>query len=285
MFYPASLIPSCGRFLAALSSWLILGASALAGSYPQNFNNATVGTQSLGAGDTTTIGASAGPITTFVTYWAQGNKALQLMDHYGGNSASWRMADLDPGKEIQAFDATFTAGTYRQYAGSLPGAGWSLNFGAVPASGNGAGDGGFVMANGIVVAWDIFSNGGTDVPSIEVFCNGVSVGNFPATLFPSVPMSDSPVPDGGTFTLTNPVTSGTTAAIAYNATPAAVQTAMRAVPGWTLVTVTGSSGGPWYVDHGETLAYADPVSNTAGLVPANSAVTVTNTQVRLGDAQ
>ena len=164
MFYPASLIPSCGRFLAALSSWLILGASALAGSYTQDFSTATIDSGTVGDG--TTIGASAGTITTKVSYWAQGNKALRLMDHLGGNSASWKMVDLDPGKEIQAFDATFKAGTYRQYAGSLPGAGWSLNFGAVPASGNGAGDGGFVMPNGIVVAWDIFSNGGTDVPSI-----------------------------------------------------------------------------------------------------------------------
>ena len=259
------------RFRPALliAALLLLAAPLRAGSYVQNFSTGTVGTQTLGGGDTSTLGSSASTITTAVRIWAQGNKALQLMGTLGGNSGSWKMPDLDPGKEIQSFDATFTAGTYRATALAVPGAGWSLNFGAIP-SGNGAGDGGFVMPNGIVIAWDIFNNGGTDNPSIEVFCGGVSVGNSP-----SATLTDSPVPDGGTFTLTNPVSAGTTGPIAFNAAPATVQAAMRAVVGWEAVTVSGSAGGPWTINHGVVGAYSDPAGDSSGIVPANSAVNVT----------
>ena len=265
--------PFRGLLLTALGALAIVFPTALtrAGSYSQNFSASTLDSGSVG--DATVVSATAGTITTKISLWAQGNKALQLMAPLGGNSASWKITDLDPGKEIQSFDATFNAGTYLPDVYSLPGAGWSLNFGAIPASGNGNGEGGFVMSNGIVIAWDIYNNGGSDNPSIEVFCNGVSVGNFP-----SATLADTPVPDSGTFTLTNPTTGGTTGTIAYGATPGTVQTAMRLVAGWASVVVTGIQGGPWAVDHGVVDAYADPVSNTAGLVPANSAVVVANTQ-------
>ena len=82
-----------------------------AGTYVQNFSTGTVGTQTIGGGDASVLAASAGIATTKVEIWAQGNKALQLMAPFGGNSASWKMPDLDAGKEIQGFDATFTAGT------------------------------------------------------------------------------------------------------------------------------------------------------------------------------
>jgi len=55
--------------------------------------------------------------------------------------------------------------------------GWALNVGPIP-DGNGDGEGGYVMANGLVIAFDTFNNG-NDAPSIEVFANGISVGNFP----------------------------------------------------------------------------------------------------------
>jgi len=35
---------------------------------------------------------------------------------------------------------------------AVPGSGWSLNFGTIP-SGNGSGEGGFVMTNGLVIAY------------------------------------------------------------------------------------------------------------------------------------
>ena len=179
------IAPFRGPLFTALIALLILSASAQAGTYTQDFSAATLGAGTVGDG--TVLAASAGTITTKISLWAQGNKALQLMSPLGGNSASWKMTDLDVGKEIQSFDATFNAGTYLPSAGAVPGAGWSLNFGAIPASGNGNGEGGFVMANGIVIAWDLFNNGGTDNPSLEVFCNGVSVGNFPSATLADTP--------------------------------------------------------------------------------------------------
>ena len=262
------------RLLSILLAVAGAGAEVFAGSYSQNFSAGTVGTQTIGGGDTSVLGASAGTITTAVNIWAPGNKALQLMAPLGGNTASWKMPDLDVGKEIQSFDATFTAGTYRASAGAVPGAGWSLNFGAIPTSGNGAGEGGFVLPNGLVIAWDIFNNGGTDNPSIEVFCNGTSVGNFP-----SATLTDSPVPDSGTLTLTNPVSGGTTAPIAFNAVAATVQTAMRAVAGWEAVTVSGGAGGAWFVNHGVVGAYSDPTGDNTAILPANSTLTVSKLTV------
>ena len=257
-----------------IATLLLLACAPLrAGSYVQNFSTGTIGSQTIGGGDTSTLGSSASTITTAVRIWAQGNKALQLMGTLGGNTGSWKIPDLDPGKEIQSFDATFTAGTYRASALVVPGAGWSLNFGAIP-SGNGAGEGGFVMPNGIFIAWDIFNNGGADNPSIEVFCNGVSVGNFPSST-----LTDSPAPDAGTFTLTNPVSGGTTGSIPFNASAANVQAAMRAVVGWEVVTASGAAGGPWTINHGIVGAYSDPVSDSTGIVPANSTVSVTKTVI------
>ena len=263
------------RSAAMLAGALILfgGGRVWAGSYAQNFSSGTVGSQTIGGGDSSALSSTASTITTKVAVWAQGNKALQLMGTLGGNTASWKIPDLDVGKEIQSFDASFTAGTYRQTAGAVPGAGWSLSFGAIP-SGNGVGDGGFVVASGIVIAWDLFNNGGTDNPSIEVFCNGVSVGNSP-----SATLTDAPLPDSGTFTLANPVGGGVTAPMASNATGATVQTEMRLVTGWEAVTVTGGASGPWTINHGVVGAYSDPVSDTTGIVPANSAVNVTKTTV------
>ena len=271
---PPDRQPAASFFIAFAFLLLLTVTSLHAGNYAQNFAFGTVGTQTIGGGDLSALSSSASTITTKISPWAQGgNKALQLMGTLGGNTASWKMPDLDAGKEIQSFDATFNAGTYRQTAGAIPGAGWSLNFGAIP-SGNGAGEGGFVMPSGIVIAWDIFNNGGTDNPSVEVFCGGVSVGNFP-----SATLTDSPVPDSGTFTLTNPVTSGVSGPVAFNAPGAAVQTAMQAVVGWEAVTVTGNPGGPWTINHGVVGVYSDPVSDTSGIVPANSAVNVTKTAV------
>jgi hypothetical protein len=80
-------------------------------------------------------------------------------------------------------------------------------------------------------------------------------------------------PTGGTFTLT--LDGETTGNIAYNATAAAVQTALEALsnvnPGD--VTVTGSAGGPWTLTFGGARAGKDvPVmtKNAAGLTGGTS---------------
>ena len=166
--------------LARLLSLVLTAAVAHAGSYTQNFNAAVVGSQS--AGDASVISSSASTITTSIQQVAAGNNALQMMAvGFGGNNAADKLPDLDPTKPIQSFDATFKVKMSKQSAGDVPGAGWSLNFGTIPTSGNGTGEGGFVMPGGLSIAWDIYNNGGGDVPSVEVFCNGVSVGNSPRT--------------------------------------------------------------------------------------------------------
>jgi len=70
-------------------------------------------------------------------------------------------------------------------------------------------------------------------------------------------------PTGGTFTLT--FSGQTTAAIAYNATAATVQTALQALSniGAGNVTVTGNAGGPYTVDFVGTLANTDVAQMTA----------------------
>ena len=158
---------------------------ARAGSYSQNFNAVAVGATALGDGST--VSASAGSITTSVQRVTAGNNALQMMlTGFGGNNAAYKLPDLDPSVPIQSFNATFKVKMNKQSAGAVPGAGWSLNFGEIiPNSGipngNGAGEGGFVMSGGLTIAWDIYNNGGSDAPSIEVFADAVSVGNSPRT--------------------------------------------------------------------------------------------------------
>lgn len=70
-------------------------------------------------------------------------------------------------------------------------------------------------------------------------------------------------PSGGTFTLT--LNGETTAAIAYNATAAAVQSALEALPSLSAgdVTVTGSAGGPFTVTFGGSLAGTNVAAMTA----------------------
>jgi hypothetical protein len=71
------------------------------------------------------------------------------------------------------------------------------------------------------------------------------------------------VPTGGTFTLT--YNSETTAAIAYNATAAAVQSALEALGNVSAgdVVVTGSAGGPYTLTFGGGLGGVDVVALTA----------------------
>jgi hypothetical protein len=81
-------------------------------------------------------------------------------------------------------------------------------------------------------------------------------------------------PEGGTFTLT--YSGQTTAAIAYDATAAAVQQALEALSNIAVgdVAVTGSAGGPWSVEFDGTLAEtnvdamtADGTNLTGGMTP------------------
>lgn len=102
----------------------------------------------------------------------------------------------------------------------------------------------------------------------------------PVTEVQTATMSGSPT--GGTFTLT--FKGQTTATIAFNATGADVQTALRALStiGSPNVTVAGPAGGPWVITFAGTLAKQDQPTITAdnsgltgGTSPSVAIVTTT----------
>ncbi|MFN0129403.1 MAG: lectin-like domain-containing protein, partial [Verrucomicrobiales bacterium] len=133
---------------------------------------------------------SAGPITNLGdgTVMASSNNgsdgnpaavvlanALRLTQSGTGNTlSSFKLPDLDSGRSVQSWDVSLKV---RMTAAGPPADGWSLNLGPIPA-GTGTGEGGFVMSQGLTIAFDTYDNG-SDAPSIEVFANGISVGNFP----------------------------------------------------------------------------------------------------------
>lgn len=86
---------------------------------------------------------------------------------------------------------------------------------------------------------------------------------------------------GGTFTITDSSASQTTAAIAYGASAATVQSAIRAAltTNFASCTVSGSAGGPWTVDRVTTGAFTTNLTaTTAGLTPVGAVAEIKNTQ-------
>ncbi|NCF86614.1 MAG: hypothetical protein GWQ08_13960, partial [Verrucomicrobiaceae bacterium] len=149
--------------------WLLsvaLMAVAPAGSYgPQNFTFADDNTD---LGDGTVIDSNTGVASV------QGNYLRLTQDGVGGTASSFKLSDLDPGKESEAFTITFSL---RMSTDDNPADGFSVNFGAIP-DGYGGGEGGFAIPDGLIIAWDTYDNG-SDSPSIEVFSDGISIANFP----------------------------------------------------------------------------------------------------------
>lgn len=162
--HSASILPTL-LFIALAAIQPRLG---LAGNYgPQAFSFAD-GTTILGDG--TVIASSDGTASVRAN-------ALRLTTNGTGNTiASFKLPDIDPTKEVQSVDATFKL---RLFSSSTPADGFTFNFGNLPAD-SGGGESGFAMANGLVIAWDTYDNG-NDAPSIEIFANGISIGNFPRT--------------------------------------------------------------------------------------------------------
>ncbi|GAA2008061.1 phage major capsid protein [Nocardioides kribbensis] len=87
-------------------------------------------------------------------------------------------------------------------------------------------------------------------------------------------------PTGGTFTLT--YGGATTAPLAYNAASSTVQSALRALPGLSTATVSGSAGGPYTVTLGAVGVATGPITaNGSGLTGGtNPAVIVGATPSR-----
>lgn len=164
-----------GCCLLAVTCWL--PATLMAGRYP------AVGTQTFDGGPLTNLGD--GSAISSNNTGTDGNPAAVVVNGLlrltqrglANTTASFKLPDLDPGLEGTSWDTTLQVRMDRQSIFTTPADGWALNVGPIPA-GDGSGEGGFVMAGGLVIAFDTYNNGG-DAPSIEIFANGISVGNFP----------------------------------------------------------------------------------------------------------
>lgn len=165
-------VPQSHRRLFAWSLAIALGVFVPcftnAGTYGTQAFTFANGTVSLGDGST--IGSSNSIASV------QSNALRLTANGTQNTNASFKLPDIDPGKEVQSFDVSYKL---RFFAAGTPADGYSLNFGNIPSD-QGGGEGGFAMQGGLVIAWDTYDNGG-DAPSIEVFANGVSIGNFPQT--------------------------------------------------------------------------------------------------------
>jgi hypothetical protein len=130
-----------------------------AGNYDQNFNGHSSGTTDLGDGSEIASNNAVAQVR------GSGNPYLRLTSNRtGGTSSSFKLPDLDPGDAMESFTATFE---FQVGGTGVLADGAALSFGAIPA-GNGAGEGGFASANGLVISWDTFANADED-PSIEFF--------------------------------------------------------------------------------------------------------------------
>lgn len=114
----------------------------------------------------------------------------------------------------------------------------------------------------------------------------LALSNLPAKRNETQKVTIGGSPTGGTFTLT--LSGQTTAAIAYNATAAAVQSALEALSNIEVgdVTVTGADGGPWSVEFKGQYQYKDVADMTAtssltGGTSPSVAVTVEATAIDL----
>ena len=86
--------------------------------------------------------------------------------------------------------------------------------------------------------------------------------------------------DSGTFTITETGAGQTTASIAYNASAATLQAALRAGCSTNLgvCVVTGNAGGPWTVDGVNTNSSFTPTASTAAISPVGSTMVIVETQ-------
>lgn len=152
--------------LFALLSGLLPRAEA--GTYTQSYTFPN-GTTDLGDGSSIRSNNNVASVQ---------NNRLRLTQNGVGNSlASYRLPVLDPGREIESFSMEFDLTLFETPGGNPPADGFSINFGAIPpvtADPTGSGEEGWTVANGLVIAFDTWDNGG-EPPAIEVKANGLPV--------------------------------------------------------------------------------------------------------------
>ncbi len=113
---------------------------------------------------------------------AGGASALRLADRATGSAtAALVLPVLDAGAAVTDFTVTFRVLLDRA-PGATPADGFNVSFG--PALSGVGGATGHNSAYGLVVNFDTYQNSNTDPRSIEVFADGVSVGNYLASNLP-----------------------------------------------------------------------------------------------------
>ncbi len=152
------------RAVAAVATLLCAVTPGRAGSYSQNFTAAD-GTVTLG--DSSTIGGSPAGTAS-----VQGNSLRLSADGSGTSTGSYKLPQLDSGKEISEFTVSFQLRFVKSNPNAAPGEGFAVNFGALPGD-NGRGEEGYTMTNGITIGWD--ASDSTDGPYFRVKANGVNV--------------------------------------------------------------------------------------------------------------
>ncbi|MEO8351069.1 MAG: CotH kinase family protein, partial [Chthoniobacteraceae bacterium] len=178
MKYLSPKYPTTHRFqscrLRVMMASILIGAFQIATSFAGSY-----GPQAFDFPDSTTNLGDGTQMASTPSVTSIQNGALRLLQAgVGGTAASFKLPDLDVAGAIDSFTVTFKVRMAKDGV-ATPADGWSLSVGDIPA-GNGDGEGGFPIANGLVIAWDTYDNGG-DTPSIEVFANGISAGNSPQT--------------------------------------------------------------------------------------------------------
>lgn len=162
------------KFLRPLALLALMApGTLLAGRYPASGTQTfTFADRTTDLGDGTTIASNNGTASVL-------SNRLRLTQRGTSNTnSSFKIPNLDGSSSLQSWTASLNVvmSTSGFGGGGNPADGWALNVGPIPA-GNGDGESGYAMNGGLVIAFDTYDNG-SDPRSIEVFANGISVGNF-----------------------------------------------------------------------------------------------------------
>ncbi len=170
------------RLLACLASALAFMSPAVAGSYNNDFTSSTpTGLTLIGTG-------TRGDGSDFIPIIESGHLVLTYAEN--GLQGSAFLDALDGASTVDSFNANFKV---RVGGGSsTPADGWSFVFANDLDPSTSFGEEGPTTANGITVSFDIYDNGGSEAPAIDVKVNGNTVAHKSFTIFDM--LSDNFVP-------------------------------------------------------------------------------------------
>jgi hypothetical protein len=173
--------PSQRPFLFALVISASAVSHAFAGTFTQNFESITAGTNTFTDGSLVRTNQPA--IATVFQHLSQW-KALRLtQDGATGTSSNYFIPSLEPVNQMTSFSATFDLLIKKDSNNGAAADSFSFNVGTMKTtSTNYGGWDGMYDSNQVntgpilSVVWDTYNNG-NDPNSIEVFLNGVSIAN------------------------------------------------------------------------------------------------------------